>query len=219
MTAYNLSIISAFSVLLPLAAAIWKRQVIWRKFSLLVLLLLIGGLNDLASYLVIERHGNNMVNSNVYQLVEFVLLVWLFKKWPSNRQNYFHSIILCIGILLWISNFCILHSFRENSAVFRVFGSILLVFVCVNQINYTILNRENSIIFPRMLIKVGFALYFLYKAFIASFELFPIPIHFPYYAQLWYIQCGISILLNVLITIAFVCYRSTPPRSILTSGH
>ena len=219
MTAYNLSIISAFSVLLPLAAAIWKRQVIWRKFSFLVLILLVGGLNDLASYLAIKIHGDNMVNGNVYQLVEFVLLVCLFKKWPSYRQNYFHSVILGIGILLWVLDFCILHSLRENSSVFRVFGSILLVFVCINQINYTILNRENSIIFPRMLIKVGFALYFLYKSFIESFELFAIPIHYPYYARFWYVQCGISILLNVLITIAFVCYRSTPPRSILTSGH
>jgi hypothetical protein len=216
MTVYNLGHISAFSVLLPLAIVIWKWHAIWRKFSLLVVYLLIGGISDLISYVSIKSHGNNTVNSNVYQLAEFVLLVWLFKRWPSIRKGYFHNTILIIGIVLWMLDYCIINSIFQYSSMFRVSGSILLVFVCVDQINFSILNRDNSVIVSRMLVKIGFVTYFFYKAFIESFDLFDSHILYPYSVQFWYIQCSLSILLNVLIAIAFLCYRSKPTHSILT---
>ncbi|NCI51325.1 hypothetical protein GWC95_15460 [Sediminibacterium roseum] len=157
--------------------------------------------------------------SNIYQLIEFVLLVLVFKKWPSTRKNYFHQIILVMGIIVWIIDYYIAHSLAEYSSMFRVLSSILLVFVCVDQINFTLLNRESSIIFSRMLIKTGFVVYFFYKAFIESFDLFDIKSKYPYSAKFWYIQCSLSILLNLLIAIAFICYRTKPTRSILTSPH
>lgn len=216
MTVYDLSHISAFSVSLPLSVAIWKRYSIWRKFSLLVILLLIGAASDFISYLSIKHHGSNILCANIYQIVEFSLLVWLFKTWPSTRKSNFHLIIFTMGLALWIIDFLIVNSLYTYSSMFRVTGSMLLVFVCIDQINFTILNRDDSISFSRMLIKVGFVLYFFYKAVIESFDLFGTQIQFPYSAQFWYIHDSLSILLNVLIAIAFICYRTKPTQSILT---
>ncbi len=215
MSVYHLGHISAFSVLLPLAVAIGKWRTIWRKFSLLVVFLFIGGISDLISYVSIKSHGNNTVNSNVYQLLEFVLLVWMFKRWPSPRKGYFLNIILVIGMVLWVLDYWVINSIFQYSSMFRVSGSILLVFVCIDQINFSILNRDNSVIRSRMLIKIGFVSYFFYKAFIESFDLFGSQVLYPYSVQFWYIQCSLSILLNVLIAIAFLCYRSRPTHSIL----
>lgn len=216
MTQYKLSIISAFSVLLPLASAYWKRHSIWPKFSLLVTFLIVGGVNDLVSYILIKANGSNIINSNFYQLIEFILLIWLFKNWPSSRKNYFHHIVLLIGTSVWILDFCILHSISHYSSLFRVFGSILLIYVFIDQIIYTILNRENSIIFSKMLIKIGLVIYFLYKTFIESIQLFPTQFYLDWDTHFWFIECSLNILLNLLITIAFLCFRSIPNRSILT---
>ncbi len=216
MTPYQFSHISAFSVLLPLAITYWKRHMIWRKFSLLVIILILGGFNDVVSFISIKLRHTNTLNSNIYQLVEFVMIVWLFRRWPSVRRNYFHQIVMTLGIVIWTLDFFVFHSLVENSALFRVLGPILLIYVIVDQINYTLLNRDNSIIVSRMLIKGGFVLYFLYSTFVETIELFPSQIQYPYFPQLWYIQGCVSILLNVLISIAFICHREKPTYSILT---
>lgn len=219
MSVYYLGHVSAFSVLLPLAVALWKRGPLWRKFPLLIVFVLMGGISDLASYAAIKLRGNNIVVSNVYQLLEFMLLVLMFERWRDKRNSCFHYSILCTGIVLWVSDFFMIHSITDYSSLFRVAGSILLVFMCTDQINFTILNRCDSIIRSRMLVKAGLVAYFFYKAFIESFDLFGSDVLYPYSLQFWYIQCGLSILLNVLIAIAFLCYRSKPTRSILTSQH
>lgn len=208
--------ISAFSVLIPIGASIWKRHEIWRKFSLLILFLITGGITDFISYQSMKLYGSNTIISNIYQIVEFVILIWMFNRWPTKRKSRFHSMIILIGIIIWIIDFCIINSLKEYSPIFRVFGSMLIVFVCIDQINYTILNRENSIIISRMLIKIGFVLYFFYKALVESFDLLHTDIQYTYSDRFWFIQNSLSILLNIFITIAFLCYRSKPTRSILT---
>lgn len=217
MNLYSISHISAFSILLPLAVAIWKYKRIGRKYFLLVVLLLIGGINDVASYCIISFKGSNTFNDNIYQLVEFVLLVLLFKRWPSERNSRFHSLILIIGLTAWIIDNCIYHSPFENTSVYRLVCAVLIVFVCIDQVNLMILNRHTSIIASDMMICIGLLLYHLYAAIIESFQLFPIQMNRPFYMRLWFVHCSLSILTNILITIAFICHQTKPNYTILSS--
>ena len=219
MTPFKLSIISAISVLFPLSTAYWKRNQIWRKYLLLVIYLLIGGLNDFASYVLIISKGANTFNSNLFQLFEFIIIVIFYKGLSSEKTNQYHKIILIVGIIAWILDNLILHTPSSFNSLFRLIGPMLLILVCVDQINNVLLNRQISIIVSEMLITVGFVLYLLYKAFIESFELFPLQIHCGLYVKLWCIQCFINIILNVLISIAFLCHRSKPSFTILSSPH
>jgi hypothetical protein len=219
MNLYSISHISAYSILFPIAIAIIKHKSIGRKYFLLVILLVIGGINDAASYVIINAKASNTFNDNIYQLIEFIFLVLLFKRWPSERCNRFHLIILITGIAAWIIDNCIVHTPLDNTSVYRLICAILVVFVCVDQVNFVLLNRHTSIITSDMLICGGLILYHLFAAFIESFPLFAVQMQRPFYMWLWFIHCLISILTNLLISIAFLCHRSKPNYTILSSPH
>jgi hypothetical protein len=219
MNLYFISHISAFSILLPLAVAIVKQKSIGRKYFLLVVLLVIGGINDVASYVIIKAKGANTFNDNIYQLIEFIFLVLLFKKWPSERRSRFHIIILITGITAWIIDNGIFHTPFDNTSVYRLICAILVLFVCIDQVNFVLLNRHTSIFTSELLICGGLILYHLFAAFIESFQLFAVQIQRPFYMWLWVIHCLLSILTNLLIAIAFLCHRSKPNYTILSSPH
>jgi hypothetical protein len=219
MTPFKLSIVSAISVLLPIVNCNLEEAFDWRKYFLLVLYLFIGGLNDLAGYVLILSKGLILSMSNLFQLLEFIMIVIFYKGLSSEKTNRYHKIILVVGIMAWVLDNLILHNPSDFNSLFRLIGPMLLILVCVDQINNVLLNRHISIIASEMFITAGFVLYLLYKAFIESFHLFPIHIQCPFYVKLWFIQCFINILLNVLISIAFLCHRSKPTFTILSSPH
>ncbi len=217
MNLFFISHISAFSIVFPIVTAYWKRRSIGRKYFLLIVLLIIGGLNDVASYFIIKMKSNNTFNDNIYQLIEFILLVWLLRRWPSERKNRFHLVIMIIGVSAWITDNCIYHTPFDNTSVYRLVCAILIVFVCIDQVNHVLLSRHNSINTSDLLICGGLILYHLYAAFIESLQLFPVHLGRPFYMRLWVIHCCLSILTNILISIAFICHRSKPSYTILSS--
>lgn len=211
--------ISAFTVLIPIIISCWFRMYVRRKYFLLSALLIVGALNDLVSYLAIVSNGTNTFNGNLFKLVEFVMIVLFFRRWTADRKNRFHFVILIIGVFTWILDNCLLHTPFDNTSIFRLVGSILLVMVCVDQVINAIMNRQNSRLLSDMLICGSLILYFLYMAFIESFQLFPIRMERPFYEKLWVIHSLINVFTNLMISIAFLCYRTKPNYTILSSPY
>jgi hypothetical protein len=209
--------ISAFTVLIPIIISSWYGLYIGRKYFLLSALLIVGALNDVISYFTIVCTGTNTFNGNLYKLVEFSMMVLFFRRWTINKKNHYHFVILFIGIFIWILDNCILHTPFDNTSIFRLIGSILLVWVCVDQVFHAVLNRQNSQLLSDMLICGSLILYFLYMAFIESFQLFPIKMERPFYMKLWVIHSLINVFTNLMISIAFLCHRTKPNYTILSS--
>lgn len=217
MTAFAFSHLCAFSILAPLSAVGWKWSGISRQYPLLVLLLIIGALSDLISYITIRFCGHNTVNGNIYLLVEFILFGLLFKKWPSERSNRFHVLILSAGVLVWIVDNFIVHSLFASNSLSRMVCYFLLVSICIDQLVTTLLNRATSIMLSDILIGLAFLFHYLYRAFIESFILYTTHLDSSYFIQLWVIDNALTILTNLMITVAFLCHRHKPTYSILSS--
>lgn len=219
MAAYTISCLSALSILLPLSAIGWKWKCIWGRYHFLIALIISGGLIELLSYLMIRVKNTNHLISNIYPLLEFVLLVCLFKRWPAVRNSYFHFCILLFGVVVWIADNLLFHSIYDVNSFFRLVSSLMLVWVCIDQVNLILLNRTISIIRSDMLICIAFLMANLYQAFIEVFLLYTIQVHTHYFSRLWMIHNGLNILTNLMITIAFLCHRTKPTYSILSSQH
>ncbi len=217
MSIYSISHISAFSVLIPFVAAYWKRRSMGRKYFLLIALLIVGAVNDLISLMTIIHKGNNTVNSNIYQLVEFALIVWMLRKRLYESNGTFHAIILIIGTFTWTLDNLVLHTIFDNNSIFRLIAPILIVFACVDKINYVLLNRSMPSTVPDILIIVALLVYHAYRGFLESFQLFPVKMVIPFYMKLWFIQCLLSILTNITFAIAFLCLRFRSSSTILSS--
>lgn len=219
MTALTFCHLTAFSVLIPLSAICWKWKSISQQYSFLVVLLIIGAFSDLISYLTIRFYGHNIVNGNLYLLIEFILFGLLFKQWPSNRYNRFHLWIITAGIMVWIVDNLIVHSLFTSNSISRLVCYILLVSISIDQLISTILHRATSVTKTAILICMAYLFHYSYRAFIESFLLYTTHLDVSYFIRLWFIDNGLNILTNLMITIAFLCHRHKPTYSILSSQH
>ncbi len=217
MTAFEFCHLTAFSVLLPLSAIGWKWKRISKQYPFLVVLLLIGALSDLISYITIRSYGHNMVNGNLYLLIEFVLFGLLFKKWPSERGNRFHVLIISAGVLVWVADNFIVHSLFSPNSLSRLVCYILLVSITIDQLISTLLHRATSVTPSDIFICLAYLFHYSYRAFIESFLLYTTHLDASYFVRLWVIDNALNILTNLMITAAFLWNRHKPTYSILSS--
>lgn len=219
MTAYLLCHLTAFSILIPLSAICWKWNSVSHQYLLLIILLVIGGLSDLISYVTIQFYGHNIVNGNLYLLIEFVLFGLLFKKWSSTPNNRFHLWIITAGVLVWAVDNLIIHSLLTSNSFSRLVCYVLLVSISIDQLISTILHRATSVSKTAILICLAYLFHYSYRAFIESFILYTTHLDSSYFMRLWVIDNVLNILTNLMITVAFLCHRHKPTYSILSSQH
>lgn len=198
MNYFSVFIISAFSIAIPGIAAIFRIKRLNRRFIPLALLFWAGLLNETISYFLIIRQHNNSVNSNIYTLLEFLILLWIFYRMAELRSKFLLVLSLAGG-LIWIIDIFIFHSFFVHNTFSRMIFSLVIVYLSIDKINQSIFNAPVD---QRtgLLLWFSFFVYFAYQAFITIFELFPMGISNEFYLRLYLILSIINFLTNLVYT-------------------
>ncbi len=128
----NYQILAILSYLIFLAAIIgairFKR--ILKSFRPFIFFVWTASLNEIVSTLCIAFVKTNMVNVNIYVLIEYLLILLLFIKWDYfKRKRIFYNTLLIIGCIVWISDNLVFHSLDANNSFFEIFYSIVLVYL------------------------------------------------------------------------------------------
>src|SRR5690606_30485659 len=97
-----------------------------------ILLIWIGLFNEVISTIFIFSTHSNTINSNIYVLIEYSLLLFQFYKWKGIERNKCCYLIL-LGIVVWIIDNVILNSVRTNNSIFRIFYSFAVILLSINQ--------------------------------------------------------------------------------------
>lgn len=206
---YNLFVVLAFSIFLPVITGLIKiRQIISHQYLPVFLFVAIGLLNNLASYIFIKNGISNHLNSNIYVAIEFGLLVWQFLIW---REGAGRNYILVLGVLLlvWFLDNLIIHDLRRNNSIFRFFSAFTVLFFCVGQINQLIFFHYRRLITnPVFLICIGLMLHYTFKAFVETFYFFSWMFEIHLIIQLNRFISFVDLISNILISIAFLCLRN-----------
>lgn len=173
----------------------------------LMILLGIGITNEIISYLFIKYRSTNNINGNIYMLIDFVLLIWLFIRLSVSLSKRFIAALLIIGSIVWVLDNILIHSLANNNSIFRMTASLFIVIICIDKLNQLLFfrdpygNRNTDI-----LLSIGILSYYSYKTFIESFNVFPMPItRSSFYIDLWVILDLINIIMNLLFTAAIIC--------------
>jgi hypothetical protein len=99
--------------------------------------------------LLSETGSNDAIRTmmNIYTLVEFSLLAWLFHAWGLfNRNKTFFIVMMCVFFLAWIFTTIIIESvIYGNNFYFRVLYSFALVLFAVSTFNKMVVNHRGSI--------------------------------------------------------------------------
>jgi len=172
-------------------------------------------LNESISLIYVYSHIPNTVNGNIYVLVDFLIVIWLFSNLALTYSRKFLASVIILGIIIWIVDNIFIHSISTNNSLFRMISSLFIVIISMDKLNQLLFfqnpypNRNTDI-----LLSIGILSYSSYKAFVEAFNVFPMPIdRLTFYFGLWVTLGIINIVMNLLFTAAILCI---PPKQVFT---
>lgn len=214
---YYVTLISACSVACPVAATLVRFKRMKCKYLPLTLLMGLAAVNEMISIFSSCRGTFTSVNGNIYVLIEFFIIVWLFQRLCSGLSRKFLITIAVTGLIVWIADNLVVNSLHSNNSLFRMLASFVIVFLSMDKINQAVLSGgfvQTSR--ADLVLCSGFLVYYTYKAFVEAFHLFPLHPDKSFYIILWIILGIINMIVNALFTIAILCI-STKKRIYIRS--
>jgi hypothetical protein len=165
MTSFLIFLVSQ-SILIPFIAGLIR----WRRitgsyqpfFTLIVVAVLTEAING---YLIKIQHHSNAIPSNIYALIECILIAWQFHVWGLLRTKklLFYGLLLAFAGV-WVYEDLILGNITGFPPYFRFLYSFLTVLLSVNTINFMITHDNRNLLrHPDFLICIGFIIFFIYK--------------------------------------------------------
>jgi hypothetical protein len=121
-------------------------------------------------FIAVYLHKSNAVNSNIYILIESLLLLWQFKKWKLFESSGFYTFLFVSLIIAWVVNILFLSRITVFISFFRIYYSLVVVLLSIQMVNKLIVT-QNGILLKNasFLICLGFILFYTYKLFIEIF--------------------------------------------------
>ncbi len=209
MNFFLLNEISTASILPAAIIGIVRYQKILPVYRPLLWFIWAGTVNEAVSWVLIEINRNNVVNSNMYVLAEFVFLLLIFYRWNEKTPKNRYLFLLTLGLLVWITDNFILHSLHTINSIFRVLYSILILFLSINQVNKLIVYEKKNLIRNAMFLScMAFIFFYSYKAFIETFYILQLPFSKLFYLNLFQILLFVNLFTNLVYAIAILCIPS-----------
>lgn len=198
----NVSFLLSLLVLLPLTIGLIRFKKIRNDYRPFFWLIVLAVLAELFSYISIKLFRNNAVVSNIYYLVECMLILYQFHRWKFHRKpNAWYLALAVICLLIWVTENLVFFQIAQFRPVFRISYSFLLVVLSINEINYLI-THENRHLFKnaRFLICLAFIIYFFYQIlFEGSLHLVKNP---DISNKIILLSIGINALANIIYAVA-----------------
>ena len=157
------------SLWIPIIIGLARFKIIKSECLPFFLLLVIGLITEYISFLLIRYanhgHGSNAVPTNLFVLVEWLLLTYQFHSWGflRKRKTVFY-ILTSVPVFIWIIENIILGKIVVFSPYFRILYAFLITLISITEINYRI-THDNKNVFrnPKFIICIGLILFFVYQ--------------------------------------------------------
>ncbi len=205
----NYQVLAILSYLIFLAAIIgairFKR--ILKSYRPFIFFVWTASLNEIASTICIGIRKNNHLNLNIYVIIEYLLILLLFIKWDYfKRKRIFYNTLLIIGCIVWILDNLVFHSLDTNNSFFKIFYSIVLVYLSVEEINNVIFNKPKNLLRnAKFIICVSFLIFFTYSAtFYVIFFWKPVMSN-NFYQNVFFILVFVNLFINIIYALVMLC--------------
>jgi hypothetical protein len=203
---YNISIVSD---VLPILSFMFIYKNADKPFRTFLFILLIGLVNDTLGYfrdnLGISRPY--LIINDIHEVVTFALLLRFF--FLLNNQKFIrrYYIVFCIGILFQLIDWMYISKFKINSIYADLFFYSVYSYLCLDKINYQIINGKKSSTNRDWLLIFMIAICALYSYNIFTLALYglnlPLQIKLP--GILYNVLLASNIIVNA--TLGFVIFK------------
>ncbi|WP_153800867.1 hypothetical protein [Foetidibacter luteolus] len=215
MRQFTIEVIITYSILLPLSAVFIRRRYLPKTFYPFIVVLILGALNETLSVWMIYQDGTNAVNSNVYVLLEYLLLLRQFLLWKCIGKKIY-ILLFVSGLLVWNVDVLLLHNLHRHGALFRCFASLIITLLSARQINeLTFLDPGPLFSSPGFLICLAFGFYFGLKSIWEVFSIIEVNLQPQFYSLVYLILSVANGISNLLYSMAILCIKR---RRVFTSS-
>lgn len=204
MTPYALNILFNHSITIGAAIAVARFRTASAVYKPFLWLLVIGFCNETISLIMMYSVRNNMVNSNIYLLLEFFLVLLQFHRWDTFHTRWLTGFAGC-GFIVWFADHFILHHLADNTSIFRVFYSLNIVVLSLVAVSQYEANHSVRVPLPMLLICFAFLLYYTCKSFIEVFNAYTLDFRAGFYHRLFFLLDCINLLTNLVYATAVLC--------------
>lgn len=144
--------------------------------------------------------------TNVFVLAQGLLLVLQFKGWDiyEKRKRYFRVTGVML-LLVWLVEHVFLKNIHEVTHIYRVYYSLVLVFLSLEEINTLFIAERKHLLFnSKFILCVTFIVYFLYKGLIEIFFMYELTASTDFSQNLYLIFIVINVFCNLSYALAII---------------
>ena len=205
MNNYWLRIFFNYSIIIAAIIAIFRFKTIMADYYPFIFFIWLGLFNEILSLLLIYNYQSNTVNSNIYVLMEYLVLLWQFYKWSDGSSKRYYW-LAAFGITVWITDNFILNTISDNNSIFRVFYSFIIIFFSIDKVNNLLIFEYGNLLkHPMFITCITFIFYYGFKAFVESFNMVHLGLNPVILKDLWIILYFVNGTANLLYAIAVLC--------------
>lgn len=149
--------------------------------------------------------GTNLVNDNIYVLLEYGLLLLQFCLWNKSLKKTCLW-LAGIGCLVWIADNLVINTIRSNTSFFRLFYFLVIFFLSLIQVS-RIVNAGSHCIFknPAFLVCTAFLVYYSCRAFMEMVNFFLIDQDNLFNTKVFMVSNVANLFSYIIYTIAILC--------------
>ena len=161
----NFAFLISLSIIFPFIVGLVRHRRIGQVYRPFFYLIVLGVCAEILDHYVIHTlRVSNAIFSNIFVLIEWVLIWWQFFVWGLHARTEVFLAILLFPIAIWITENLVFAQIGEFSPYFRVFDSFLIVMLSVNKINFMITHDDRKLFGnPVFLICIGLIFFFIYR--------------------------------------------------------
>jgi hypothetical protein len=122
-----------------------------------------------------EQQARNILipSFNVYAILEFSFIVFIFHKWGlfNNNQKVFISIIIFF-FLAWLLSTLLIQGFYKRNHYFAIAYSFVLIFFSISAFNKLVVQERTTLLKnPKFWICLGIIIFFIYFVISSSVKI------------------------------------------------
>jgi hypothetical protein len=201
--------IGSYTIILAAIIGAVRFKMVLEAYHPFVYLTIVGLTTEIVCYLSIALDLSHLsrITTNIYVLIEFYLILLLFKRWGVFTLHKWLFIAISVVITaVWITDNFLIHSINQTNSFFRVCYSTVIVLLSNSQLSRVMSGVQKKILKNAdFVICVTFILYFSSRAVFEVFYFVKAPFSDQFYLYIFLIFVCINILSNLLYAYAMLC--------------
>ena len=192
------------SIIIAAAIGAWRFDDIHPSFRPFIYCIWLALVNESLSIGLIMTRHSNILNSNIYILLESWLIAWQFYNWGLLRR---YKIVLP-GLLVlltlgWVAENFFIANILQFSSWFRIFYSFIIVLLSISLLNqHIVVEKEMLLKNPVALICLAFIIYYTYKVLVETFWVYGLNESTTFQSKVYFILNYINLFANLIYALA-----------------